>query len=104
MTTKNPPDLMLRVYSQTVPEMFHHQVTDQRSRERDGKIGRGENVVDRPHQTFSPCGSGPCEFSHQEVRIKEEDDETNLDDGSPDTSLHLRNVAGNYFTTTVAPN
>ena len=54
----------------------------------DFKVGDGQNIFDcRGHAPFL-TDAGAFEFSHQEIGIKEEDDETHLDHRSPDMFFH----------------
>ena len=46
-------------------QVFEHQVTDQRRKDRDQKVCRRNNVAQGKHQTFGVFGGG--KVSHQEI-------------------------------------
>src|SRR5579862_3160478 len=63
-------------------------VSDESCHHRDREIARGEDVAHGPEQTFGLARAGALKFTHQQIRVEKEDDESNLDHQSPPALLH----------------
>jgi len=64
--------------SQFFPKKLHHEITDERRNDCDGKIDFGKNIMESPSQACGAKHAGAGKFPHQEVGIKEEDYEAHL--------------------------
>ena len=70
-----------RILLELVAEGFEDYVADECGDQGDGEVCGGEDVVEGECERLAlPVGAG--ELTHQQVGIKEEDDECNLDHGS----------------------
>lgn len=61
-------------------QVFKHHVPDQRGDQCDGKVCACENVIQCEGQRLA-ASVADGEFTHQEIRIKEENNECNFNDG-----------------------
>jgi len=73
---------------QSLPNKFNKHITDEGGDDGDEKIGSGKNISDSPGQASPLSSPRALEFTHQEIGIKKEDNETHLDHGSPHVFLH----------------
>ena len=81
-----PPRLvnlaLLAARLNSLAEIFKNDVADHSGNHGDGEIRGGENIVDGECESLS-LRIRMLEFAHQEIGIKQEDDETNLDQRPP---------------------
>src|SRR6202011_4208615 len=85
------------VYLESLSEKFKKDITDERGYRGNFKIGSGKNITDSPNYTpFLPHASA-LKFSHQKIRIEQEDDKTHLDHRSPDIFLHNKYRLHGHF-------
>jgi hypothetical protein len=75
--------------ARAVPQTLHQHVTDQRSDNGNDKIFPGEDVTQIPYQALVVPAGGAFHLTHQKVGIKQENDESDFDYGSPNTILHI---------------
>lgn len=68
---------------------FKDYEADQPRNDGNCKIREGENVVDGEREGF-PLSIGASEFTHQEIRIEEEDDKADFNSGSPNGGRLMR--------------
>ena len=73
---------------ESLSERFKKHIADECGYRGNSKIGDGKNISDCPTYTSALSQARALKFSHQEIGIKQEDDETYLDDRSPDLFLH----------------
>jgi hypothetical protein len=66
-----------------LPQLFKHDVANQRRNNGDRKICFGKNIIQGKHQTL-PFSAAGFKFSHQEIGIKEEDDKCHFYYSAPD--------------------
>ena len=66
---------------QPVRKEVEEQVSYEAEHDRDGEVRSGTYVAKRPPETVLMAESGTGEFAHEEVRVKQKDDETDLDEG-----------------------
>jgi len=69
---------------QPLAEELEDQVADDGGYQGYGEVFQGENVSDCPQQPFVLSGGGYGVLAHQEIGVKEEDDEGHLHHGSPE--------------------
>jgi hypothetical protein len=67
---------------------FKKDITDERGYSGDSKVGSGKDIFDCRGYASLLSYAGTLKLSHQEIGIKEEDDETYLDHRSVDIFLH----------------
>jgi hypothetical protein len=77
-----------RGWLELLSQRFENDISDERGYQGNLKIGGCENIADGPGQTFLLAHAGALEFSHQQIGIKQEDDEAYLDDRSIKVFLH----------------
>jgi hypothetical protein len=71
-----------------LPKKFKKDITGQCGNGGNFKIGDGKNVSDCPNYPPLPAHARALEFSHQEIGIKKEHDEADLDHRSEGIFLH----------------
>jgi hypothetical protein len=76
------------VWLESLSQKFKEDITNERGYDGNSKVGGGKDVFDCRGYTSLLSYAGALEFSHQEIGIKEEDNETHLDHRSPDVFLH----------------
>jgi hypothetical protein len=70
------------------PQKFEKNVPDQGGDHGDCQIGEREDIPDRPCHAALGSPTGALKFSHQQVGIKEEDDEPDFDQSPPPDVFH----------------
>jgi hypothetical protein len=63
---------------------FKKHITDESRRNRNRKIGSGKNISNRPRYSSLVTHTRALKFSHQEIRVKKEDNKANLNQWFPD--------------------
>jgi hypothetical protein len=69
----------IRIPLESLPQKLKKHIPDERRNHGNFKIGAGKNIFDGPRQTSLLPHARPLKFSHQQIGIKQEDDETHLD-------------------------
>ncbi|MGP8174693.1 MAG: hypothetical protein ACLP7O_09125 [Terracidiphilus sp.] len=99
MEKQNRPALKL------FSKIFKHAIPDQRADYGDNEIRTCKDVVEGERQTL-PVPTGNGEFSHQQIGIKQKDDERNFDHGPPERgeapAIFLLLLHGVYMVLTTA--
>ena len=70
------------------PQKLNENVANQRRDRSDLEIGTGENVRKGPKQAILLPQARAFKFSHQQIRVEQEDNEPNLDQSPRDILLH----------------
>lgn len=73
-------------------QVLDDDVARDASEEGDRHVPRREDVTQRPDEAPRLRLPGPLVLTHQQVRVEEEDDEADFDDGSDDASPHRRGI------------
>src|SRR5689334_8735629 len=61
-----------------LPEKLHHDVPNHRRYQSNRNIRSCENVRQSPQEAILPAGAGTLELAHQQIGIKEKNDEADL--------------------------
>jgi hypothetical protein len=67
---------------------FNNRITDERSSNRNNKIGHSENIHDCPNQALAFPNSRMRELSHQEIGVEKEDYKAYFRDRSQGSLYH----------------
>jgi hypothetical protein len=83
----------MRPGSESAAQGFEEQVTDDSRNQGNDEVRSGEDLFKSPCQPLGAPQSRALELAHEEVRIEEEDDESDLRQRSQGFSLHIRTLS-----------